>query len=124
MLNWIRCHSAGLFTTLFVFGAVCAVLVAALGHTANARLLAVGGLVCIGALVVTLLARITIWCAKKFMSESMASMRWLELTTDQFLTLETPARIALFAGLIGLFAAAFGFGWLSSTMIFVIFRSN
>jgi hypothetical protein len=124
MLNWIRRHAVGLLRASFCFGAFCAAAFAIDSHFPQTKLLSIGVLVCACAVLITLISRITVWCSKKFMAEPIAAIRWFDLTADQFHTLGAPVRIAFFTGLVGLFAAAFGFGWLLATMIFVIFRGN
>lgn len=124
MLNWIRSHSVGVFAAFFISGAVCAALLVAFGGSANVRLLAIGVMVCVCVLLITLLARITIWCAKRYMSESLISMRWDMLSIDQFNTVGLSARISFIAQHLGLFAFAFAFGWMLLTMFLVFFGDN
>lgn len=124
MLNFVRLHSVGFAKASFVIGAICAGIVMTYAVNVNVRLLTIGVTVCLAALCVTFIARATIWMAKKYMNESIKSMKWLELSDEQFSNSGIAAQIVFLAQHLGIFVAVFGFGYLSLTMLFVFFGSH
>ena len=124
MLNFVRLHSVEFAKASFAIGAICAGTVVISAVTVNGKLLSIGVAVCLAALSVTFIARTIIWIAKKYMNESIRSMKWLELSNEQFLNSGIAAQIAFLAQHLGIFAAVFGFGYLSLTMLFVFFGSH
>ena len=121
MVNWFRYQSALLLKASFLVGALCAIAIAIFGAHTPQNLMSIGIRVCIFALLGTFLSRAAIWCAKRFMPDQQAPQGLLELPMDQFHALGASVRFALFAGLLGLCLAAFGFGWLLSTMAAIIY---
>jgi hypothetical protein len=119
MLDYVRKHSVGLASLSFIFGILTSVVHATRFNGTDALLLALGVFVCSIALVITLVARILIWSAKKNMPSSLLSMRWHELTAEQFQSIGFAARISFISQHLGIFAAVFGFGWMAATMLLV-----
>lgn len=124
MLNWIRCHSVGLFRASFIAGGFGSILVTTVNGNTGIKLLTIGLFVCSCVLVFAWFGRITMACAKKFMTASLLPMNWHELTTSQFIDIGLAARTAFIAQHFSLFALAFSFGWMFFSMLFLIFWSK